>query len=86
MKFEVCAVVGVPEMTPVDEARLKPVGSEPLRTLHVYGVTPPVAASVCEYGEPTVPPGSVVVVIWRSAALTTMESAWVSLSGVPWES
>jgi hypothetical protein len=36
---------------------------------------PPVAASVWLYVTPTVPPGSVVVVMTRFAGLTTIESA-----------
>jgi hypothetical protein len=38
-------VVGVPERMP-PLLRLKPVGSDPERTLHEYGVTPPVAVNV----------------------------------------
>src|SRR5580704_13105607 len=34
---------------------------------HVYGETPPVAASVAEYAVPTVPPGRVVVEITSGA-------------------
>jgi len=43
------AAEGVPLMTPVDAARLKPAGSAPLLTVQLlYGGTPPLAASVCE--------------------------------------
>ncbi len=45
VKDEVALVVGVPEITPALESA-NPAGSVPLATLHVYGVTPPVAASV----------------------------------------
>jgi hypothetical protein len=41
-------VLSVPEMTPVEELRAKPGGSEPELMLQVYGVVPPVAASVSE--------------------------------------
>jgi hypothetical protein len=40
--------VGVPEITPDAAVRLKPAGSTPAVMLHVYGVVPPVAASVVE--------------------------------------
>jgi len=46
VKFEDAAVVGVPEIVPPE--RLKPAGSDPLATDHVYGGVPPVALSVCE--------------------------------------
>ena len=52
--------VGVPEIIPVLAARLSPVGSCPLEMLHVYGVVPPVAASVAVYADPTTPWGTVV--------------------------
>jgi hypothetical protein len=41
-------VVGVPVMAPVEAFRLNPPGRAPLDTLHVKGVVPPVAVSVCE--------------------------------------
>jgi len=56
------AVAGVPEITPVDAARLSPTGNVPALTLQVYGVVPPLACSVVEYAVPAVPPGSDVVV------------------------
>jgi len=37
--------VGVPEITPELACRLRPGGSEPAVTLHVYGVAPPLAAN-----------------------------------------
>ena len=39
-------VVGVPEMTPVEAARARPAGRVPEAIDQVYGVWPPVAASV----------------------------------------
>jgi len=48
VKSEVPAAVGVPVMIPVESSRLKPAGSVPVVTDHVYGVTPPEAARVCE--------------------------------------
>ena len=56
------AVVGVPEITPVDATRLSPAGNVPALTLQVYGEVPPLACSVVEYAVPVVPPGSDVVV------------------------
>jgi len=41
------AAPGVPDIVPPAE-RLKPVGSEPLATDHVYGGDPPEAPSACE--------------------------------------
>jgi hypothetical protein len=48
VKLYVPAVVGVPEMTPVLPDNLKPAGSAPPLIAHVYGVVPPLAASVAE--------------------------------------
>jgi hypothetical protein len=63
VKLELPAVVGVPDITPVLEFSDNPAGNVPLLMLHVYGVTPPVAASVVVYATLTIPFGSVVVVI-----------------------
>ena len=57
VKDAVPAVVGVPLMTP-DGERARPAGGEPTDMAHEYGIVPPVAASVCEYATPTVPPGN----------------------------
>ena len=56
------AAVGVPEMTPVAAASVRPAGSVPLVSRHVYGAVPPDAARVAAYVEPMVPAGSDVVV------------------------
>ena len=73
------AVVGVPEITPVDATRLNPAGSVPALTLQLYGVVPPLACSVVEYAVPAVPPGKDVVVTVGgcAAAATAMLSAFV---------
>jgi hypothetical protein len=42
------AVVGVPEITPVEATRLNPAGNVPVLTLQVYGVVPPLACSAVE--------------------------------------
>lgn len=46
VKVDVAAVVGVPEITPVAPAKVKPAGRVPTVTAQVYGEVPPVAASV----------------------------------------
>ena len=73
------AVVGVPEITPVDATRLNPAGSVPALTLQLYGVVPPLACSVVEYAVPAVPPGSDVVVTVGgcAAAATAILNAFV---------
>jgi hypothetical protein len=48
VKFDVCAVVGIPPIAPVELLRLSPSGRLPEASDHVYGVLPPVAVSVCE--------------------------------------
>ena len=45
MKLEVPDAVGVPEINPV-VLNVSPVDNEPEVIVHVYGVFPPVAASV----------------------------------------
>ena len=45
---EVPDAVGVPEIAPVEALSVSPAGSEPLLTLHEYGVAPPVACNVAE--------------------------------------
>ena len=56
------AVVGVPEITPVAEANERPAGREPDDTANVI-VSSPVAVTVAEYAEPTLPDGNDAVVI-----------------------
>jgi hypothetical protein len=46
VKVLVPVPVGVPEITPVVEARVNPAGKAPEVTDQLYGVVPPVAASV----------------------------------------
>jgi hypothetical protein len=57
---EVAAVVGVPEIAPAVDS-VKPEGSVPDASVHVYGVVPPLACSDDEYAVLTVPPESAVV-------------------------
>ncbi len=73
VKFDVPAVVGFPEITPVLVLRLKPAGKVPEATSQVpYVPFPPVAARVCEYPDvPTVPSAKVVVVTFKVVKLIT---------------
>jgi len=77
MKLLGPALAGVPEIVPPVD-RLKPAGSVPTDTVHVYGGDPPEAASACEYAFPTMPAGSDAVVIVR-AGLIVSDSAFVML-------
>jgi hypothetical protein len=52
---------GVPEITPVEELRLRPAGSDPKRMAYVTGAVPPVTTNGWEYGVPRVPPGIALV-------------------------
>jgi hypothetical protein len=63
----VTAVAGVPLICPVVALRVSGEGSVPVRRDQVYGVVPPVAARFWEYGVPTCPLLSDVVVIVRAA-------------------
>src|SRR5438876_8444915 len=56
-KLDVDAIVGVPDSTPPVDNDM-PVGTLPPLTVKAYGGTPPEAVTPCEYGTPTVPPGS----------------------------
>ena len=53
MKVNVPAVVGVPEIVPLDAASVRPAGNAPALTLQLYGVVPPLAGNVVEYAVPT---------------------------------
>jgi hypothetical protein len=46
VKLLVPIAVGVPEITPVDAAKLSPAGRVPEASVQVYGLMPPVAFSV----------------------------------------
>ena len=79
VKLYVPEAVGVPEI--VLPLSVRPVGSEPAEMDHVYGLVPPLAASVCEYAVLVVPLGRDVVVTPRPAP-TTIERACVAVSAV----
>lgn len=66
------AAVGFPLIPPVDEFSVKPVGKVPEVSDHVYGMVPPVAVNVCEYGVPTSPLVSDRVNIVSGAATETV--------------
>ena len=55
VKLKVPDDVGVPEITPVEALRPSPGGRGPALFDHVYGLFPPVAVSVAEYGVLTLP-------------------------------
>jgi hypothetical protein len=57
----------------------------PDERLHVYGVVPPVAASIAEYEAAAVPAGKLVVVMLSRAATLTVK-LWVAVWGVSSES
>jgi len=48
VKLAVPLVVGVPEIAPVEDARVSPAGSLPELMDQLYGAAPPVACRVCE--------------------------------------
>ena len=52
VKLDVPAVVGVPEITPVEAAKVSPTGSDPELIVQVYGDVPPLAPSVALYAVP----------------------------------
>src|SRR5271156_293733 len=70
------AVVGTPEIRPVEVLSVKPGGSDPGGTLQVSGGTPPWAMSIPLYVLLMVPGGSVVVDTDNAAAglITTVKS------------
>lgn len=65
------AVVGLPESVPPVE-RLNPAGNMPEPRLQLYGVVPPLAASVVEYATLTCPAVSVEVVIFTGVTAAAM--------------
>src|SRR5664280_3451355 len=60
--------VGVPAITPVEASRVSPGGRDPNVTDHIYDHVPPRAFKFCEYGVPTEPNASDVVVTTRGSA------------------
>lgn len=71
------AAVGVPlTVAPFNE---RPAGSDPAVIDQVYPPVPPVAASDCEYGEPTLPLASDAVVTESGAGFTRIVNAFVAV-------
>jgi hypothetical protein len=68
VKLNVPPVVGVPLITPAPES-VRPGGNVPEARDHVNGVTPGLAASVCEYAAPTAALGKAFVVISGGTAI-----------------
>jgi hypothetical protein len=68
VKLNVPAAVGVPEMVPPEDS-VRPAGRAPELMLQLYGVVPPLAASVVEYTDPTCPEGRELFVIWTEAGV-----------------
>jgi hypothetical protein len=82
------AAVGIPPITPLEE-RERRDGSAPEVITQLYGGTPPVAASVCEYAWPARPEGSgeavtmvsgVRVIVSENAKLAVPELASVTVA------
>ena len=78
----VVAFVGVPLMMPVEAANDSPAGRVPDVTVHVSGVTPPVAASVCEYAVPTTALGKLVVETAIAASMVSVKPELDAVCGV----
>jgi hypothetical protein len=65
----VSALVGVPAINPLEAFRVTPTGRVPLKSDHVYGAVPPLAANVVEYAVPTCPLGNELVVMASALAV-----------------
>jgi len=74
VRLLVPAAVGVPEMIPVDAAKLSPAGRLPELIDQVYGDVPPFACSTVEYCELTVPEGRLEVPIARPAGAMAIDN------------
>ena len=55
VNVELVALVGMPNISPVNGFRERPLGSALIMMLHEYGVPPPVACTVSKYGTETSP-------------------------------
>jgi hypothetical protein len=67
------ALPGVPDIVPPADS-VKPEGSVPSDTVHVYGADPPEAASACEYAVLTAPAGRDAVVIVKAGLIVSDKS------------
>jgi hypothetical protein len=79
VRVAVPAADGVPLITPVEEFNVKPCGVPVICQL--WAPVPPVAVSVCEYGTPTMPWLSAVVVIFSSGILDVIVTVAVAVCG-----
>lgn len=75
VKLKLPLAVGVPESVPVAALRLSPAGRVPAETECAYGGVPPDTTIVCEYTDPMLPSGSVVVTICKGPAVVETNSA-----------
>ena len=75
--------VGVPLISPVEVFSVSPVGNVPTVNCQVSGAVPPVAATLCEYGVPTMPLGSATVVIICRAAIEIVTVVVAVCCGTP---
>src|SRR5215510_9664617 len=73
------AALGVPLITPVPGATVRPAGRVPTGTDHVNGDVPPEETAVVVYGASAVPDGREVVTM-ESAGAIVIESALLSLA------
>jgi len=71
-------LLGVPEITPVAPFSVNPSGKAPVVTCQLSGETPPVAANVVEYADPSTPVGSDVVVTLKAGAVIVMLRLFVA--------
>ena len=79
VKLDVPGAEGVPPMTPLAAARLRPCGNIPSDIVQVTGDTAPDTARVAKYGEPTVPFGNAVVTIAGVELLTMIVRGCVAV-------
>lgn len=70
---------GVPLITPVEGFNVKPAGKDD--TCQVCAPVPPFAISVREYGTPTIPSGSAVVVISSGGIVDVIATVAVAVCG-----
>ena len=73
--------VGVPLITPVVLFNVRPAGNIPVVIDQTYGIVPPIADIVTEYGEPASPPGNDAVVM-ETDGMIVITRALLALCGV----
>src|ERR1035437_2560660 len=76
--------VGLPLICPVAACKTKPLGRVPEINCQEYEPVPPVAANVCEYGEPTAPLTSeLVVMVSGGGAMVSVRLTLAFCAGEP---